>query len=55
MGAAILVIWPIFFLYALVMAGFCCLVGSKTSGRMGCLMAVGIIGLPFALCVVVMG
>ncbi|MFD3940990.1 hypothetical protein ACFWSF_39975 [Streptomyces sp. NPDC058611] len=46
-----LLLWPAFFLYALTMAGFCALVGSKTSWRMGTLMASGTIIPPLALCI----
>ncbi|GHA00128.1 hypothetical protein GCM10010371_69250 [Streptomyces subrutilus] len=47
---AFVLLWPAFILYALTMAGFSALVGSKTSWRMGILMATGTIAPPLALC-----
>lgn len=50
MGAGIILI-PIFFLYALLMAAFCMLIASRTSERTGWLMSVPLIFLPLAVLV----
>ncbi|MFJ7072396.1 hypothetical protein [Streptomyces sp. NPDC098781] len=41
----------VFFLYVLLMGPFCVLVGTRTSWRMGWLMSIPLIFLPFALLV----
>lgn len=46
-GAVVVIVWA-FFLYLLVMGPFCILIGSRTSCRMGWLMSVPLIFLPFA-------
>ncbi|MFF3336797.1 hypothetical protein ACFYWX_46160 [Streptomyces sp. NPDC002888] len=47
-GAGIIVL-AVFFLYLLLMAPFCILVGSRTSWRMGWVMSAPLIFLPLAL------
>lgn len=45
------IVFPVFFFYLLLMGPFCLLIGSRTSSRMGWLMSVPLIFLPFALLV----
>lgn len=53
MGAgAVMLIWPAFFFYVLLMGPFCILIGARTTRRMGWLMSVPLIFVPFALLVV---
>ncbi|MGW6792466.1 hypothetical protein [Streptomyces chartreusis] len=51
MGAGIMLIWPAFFFYVLLMGPFCALIGTRTTTRMGWLMSVPLIFVPFALLV----
>ncbi|MEV8429681.1 hypothetical protein ACFCYF_10520 [Streptomyces chartreusis] len=51
MGAGILIIWPVFFFYVLLMGPFCILIGKRTTSRMGWLMSVPLIFVPFAMLV----
>ncbi|QEV71008.1 hypothetical protein CP983_33185 [Streptomyces chartreusis] len=51
MGAGIMLIWPAFFFYVLLMGPFCALIGARTTTRMGWLMSVPLIFVPFALLV----
>ncbi|MFC8243028.1 hypothetical protein [Streptomyces chartreusis] len=49
MGAGIMLIWPAFGFYVLLMGPFCALIGARTTSRMGWLMSVPLIFVPFAM------